>query len=56
MNEINRKNIELDPIFREYFHGETWFTCPTCKGNFEFFQAHFNKDRCPHCEQLLNMR
>lgn len=47
------KDTAVNARLEASFHGESWFRCPTCKGAFEFYQAFFNKSRCPHCGQLI---
>lgn len=50
----NKKDIAVIPIFCSYFHGETWYKCPTCERSFEYYDAFFNEHRCPYCGQLIN--
>lgn len=51
--EKDKKEKAVRAEFINYFHGECWKMCPTCKGNFESYQAIHNNNRCPYCGQLV---
>lgn len=55
-----------EAVFLNTFHGETWYECPCCKRQFEFFEAYYQRDGfkkikvdifvCPDCKQEFKIR
>lgn len=55
MRDENDLEKEVVPFHMAYFHGEDWYKCPSCGGNFEYFQAFFNENKCPNCGQKIKI-